>query len=701
MNLQSITVRNFKSYGPQPQTVNLRNIDALGIGGRNGAGKTSLVEALTFALYGKASATELRELGEGSLINDRANEAYVSVTFEKDGNIYTVERTIRKKGPSKARLTSPILPKPIADVKAVNSKIESLLGMDYETFISSTIIRQDEMDRLTARRPAERKEILANIFGLQAYEAMRVRAHDKAWEIKNRIAAFEERKKMLEGKILQEESLKEKLMIHEEKIKALKEECSKKEDEKTRIEKKLDELQKMKIEHDKIRSEVNSLTEQLRRDESRLDNLKMEIQNVSIAAKELESLKPLKEEKARLRQGVEALTQQREQLKLDITKLNERIQEINNRVQDETENYRKIKEYKIPECPLCKRPLDELHRSQLLRDYEMKIASLNRDYEILVSEIQNIKNTLDGELNPSIQEKQAALKEMEMLDEKIGSLTAVSSRMPRLIEEQRRLAEPIDENRKRIKELEERLRVLAPNIESYRNLEDDRKRMEEELRRIERELGIEKANKERVEKDLAEIEQAKAEHGRIIEQIGQEGKIKAAYECLERRVFHKDGIPTAILKEVIPEIEQEASKILRELSGGRMDIRFTLGRKTRAGKTTDELIVEAVDQTGSHPVSRYSGGERMRINLALRLGISEVVAKRSGYMGRIETLIIDEGFGPLDEEGRRATVEILQALRQRFSKIIVISHIDDVREAFESRLIVEKPVGGYSSINII
>ncbi|MBS7628765.1 SMC family ATPase, partial [Candidatus Bathyarchaeota archaeon] len=309
MNLQSITVRNFKSYGPQPQTVNLRNIDALGIGGRNGAGKTSLVEALTFALYGKASATELRELGEGSLINDRANEAYVSVTFEKDGHIYTVERTIRKKGPSKARLTSPILPKPIADVKAVNSKIESLLGMDYETFISSTIIRQDEMDRLTARRPAERKEILANIFGLQAYEAMRVRAHDKAWEIKNRIAAFEERKKMLEGKILQEESLKEKLMIHEEKIKALKEECSKKEDEKTRIEKKLDELQKMKIEHDKIRSEVNSLTEQLRRDESRLDNLKMEIQNVSIAAKELESLKPLKEEKARLRQGVEALTQ--------------------------------------------------------------------------------------------------------------------------------------------------------------------------------------------------------------------------------------------------------------------------------------------------------------------------------------------------------------------------------------------------------
>ncbi|MEM2107000.1 MAG: SMC family ATPase [Candidatus Bathyarchaeia archaeon] len=701
MNLQSITLKNFKSYGPQPQTVNLTNIDALGICGRNGAGKTSLVEALTFALYGKASATELRELGEESLINDRANEAYVSVTFEKDSNIYTVERTIKKKGPSKARLTSPILPKPIVDVKAVNSKIESLLGMDYETFISSTIIRQDEMDRLTARRPAERKEILANIFGLQTYEAMRERAHDKAWEIKNRIAALEERKKMLEEKMIQEEPLKEKLARHEEEIRNLEEKCSEKEDEKKKIEKRLDELQKMKTEHDKIDSEVKSLTEQLRRDESRLEDLKRDIEEVNIATKKLEALKPLQEEKARLRQELDNLTQRKEQLNLNITKLNEKMLEIRNRIQEETENYRRIKEYKIPECPICKRPLDEPHRSQLLKDYENKIAQLNNDHENLASEIQNIQKTLDEKLHPSIQEKQATLKEMEKLDEEIGRLAAIAGRMPQLVEDERRLIEPINENRMKIKELEGRLRSLKPIIESYRNLEDDRRRVEEDLRRIERELGVEKANRDRAKKDLAEIQQAKTEHERIVEQIGQEDRLRAAYEYLEKKVFHKDGIPTAILREIIPEIEQETSKILRELSGGRMDIRFTLGRKTKAGKTTEELIVEAVDQTGSHPVSRYSGGERMRINLALRLGVSEVITKRSGYKGRVETLIVDEGFGPLDDEGRRATVEILQALRQRFKKIVVISHIDDVREAFESRLIVEKPVGGYSSISIL
>jgi len=656
---------------------------------------------LTFALYGKASATELRELGEDSLINDRANEAYVSATFEKDNNTYTVERTIRRRGPSKAQLTSPTLPKPIVDVKAVNSKIESLLGMDYETFISSTIIRQDEMDRLTARRPAERKEILANIFGLQTYEAMRERAHDKAWEIKNRIATLEERKKILEEKIQQEEHLKEKLARHEEEIRNLKEKCSDKEDEKKKIEIKLDELQKMKTEHDRIDSEVKSLTEQLRRDESRLEDLKKDIEEVNRATEKLETLKPLQEERARLKQELEILTQQRDQLKLNITKLDEKMLEIKNRIQEETENYRRIKEYKIPECPICKRPLDEPHRSKLLKDYESRIAQLNKDHENLASQAQNIQRTLEEKLHPSILERQAALKEMEKLDEEIGRLAATAGRMPQLMEDERRLITLINENKIKIKEFEERLRILKPTIESYRSLEDERRMVEEDLRRIERDLGVEKANRDRAKKDLAEIQQAKTEHERIVEQIGQEDRLRAAYEYLEKRVFHKDGIPTAILREIIPEIEREASKILRDLSGGRMDIRFSLGRKTKAGKTTEELIIEAVDQTGSHPVSRYSGGERMRINLALRLGVSEVITKRSGYKGRIETLIIDEGFGPLDEEGRRATVEILQTLRQRFRKIIVISHIDDVREAFESRLLIDKPVGGYSSISIL
>jgi len=272
--------------------------------------------------------------------------------------------------------------------------------------------------------------------------------------------------------------------------------------------------------------------------------------------------------------------------------------------------------------------------------------------------------------------------------------------MPQLIEEANKIGELIAQRRNRISELEGGLQQLTPIIQSFTALDEERKKLETELIIIQGELGTHKANRNRAKEDLREIEQAKTEHTQVVEQIGVKGRIRTVYEFLEKQVFHKDGIPTTLLMEIVPEIEREASNTLSELSNGRMSVNFKFGRKTKAGRMTEELIVEAVDQGRSHPVSRYSGGERMRINLALRLGVSEVITKRSGYRGRIETLVIDEGFGTLDEEGRRATIEILQALRQRFKKILVISHIDDIREAFETRLVVDKPIGGYSTINI-
>ena len=178
-------------------------------------------------------------------------------------------------------------------------------------------------------------------------------------------------------------------------------------------------------------------------------------------------------------------------------------------------------------------------------------------------------------------------------------------------------------------------------------------------------------------------------------QIASQTEAIPVYELLEH-AFEKDGIPTVILKDLVPEVEEGASRILQELSNGRMRVSFQFGRETRAGAQTDELVVEAEDDSGRHPVTRFSGGERLRINLALRLGISEVIARRSGYKGKIETLIIDEGLSALDEEGRQATIEILRQLRQQFQKILVISHLDDVKDAFESKLIVSKSPAGQS-----
>jgi exonuclease SbcC len=698
MNLMSMTVKNFKSYGPEPQILDLTKVDAVAIGGRNGAGKSSLIEALTFALFGKATATEIRELGDDALINDRANEAYVSVTFEKNGNQYTAERTVRRRGSGKARLTSQILPNPIADVKDVNARVESLLGMDYDTFVSSTIVRQDEMDRLTAKRPAERKETLAKIFGLQAYETMREKAHEKSWGVKNEIAGLDATKRALGEKIAQEGSVRKKLQECEDNIKKLERERKETETKKKKVEEKLDAIRENKAEFDTKASEKTALQEQLKIDEESESNARGQIRQAENAVKELESLKPRLEQRTQLDEQLQKLTQEHERLKVTVAELQQKTRGIEQKIKEESENCQKIKDYAVPECPICKRPLDEPHREQLLQEYEQKIQGLETDRDRAVKDAEEASNRLKEHVAPAIKKTQTTLNELKELDRKVGETTAAANRLPALREEASRIGKLISERKNRIGELDGALQRLGPIVQTFTALDTKRKTLEGELTGIQGNLGTEKANRDSAKEDLDEIKRTKVKHKELVEQIGDKERIRTAYELLEKEVFHKDGIPTALLMEIVPEIEQEASKILRDLSNGRMDINFKFGRKTKTGKVTEELIVEAVDQGRSHPVSRYSGGERMRINLALRLGVSEAITRRSGYRGRIETLVIDEGFGPLDEEGRRATVEILQALRHRFKKILVISHIDDVREAFETRLVVTRSVGGNSSI---
>ena len=162
---------------------------------------------------------------------------------------------------------------------------------------------------------------------------------------------------------------------------------------------------------------------------------------------------------------------------------------------------------------------------------------------------------------------------------------------------------------------------------------------------------------------------------------------------LYKGIFGKNGIPTEMLKEIIPEIEEESSEILSQISNGKFFIDLNFSDK-------EEVVIQAVDVNGKHPVSRFSGGERMKINMALRLGISEVIAKKRGIKGVIETLIIDEGFGSLDAEGRSSVIDVVDKLITKFKKILVISHVEDIKDAFDTKLLVEN-IDGFSKVKFV
>jgi exonuclease SbcC len=167
------------------------------------------------------------------------------------------------------------------------------------------------------------------------------------------------------------------------------------------------------------------------------------------------------------------------------------------------------------------------------------------------------------------------------------------------------------------------------------------------------------------------------------------GKV-AQYQALER-AFGKDGVPAMLIEQALPQIETKANEILGRLSGGDMHISFVTQQRYKDSRRDDmreTLEIQISDGAGVRDYEMFSGGEAFRINFAIRLALSEVLAQRAG--ARLQTLVIDEGFGSQDEAGRQRLVEAITQVQKDFAKILVITHIDSLKEAFPTRIEVEK-----------
>ena len=128
-----------------------------------------------------------------------------------------------------------------------------------------------------------------------------------------------------------------------------------------------------------------------------------------------------------------------------------------------------------------------------------------------------------------------------------------------------------------------------------------------------------------------------------------------------------------------------------------MSVRFVTQTAYKDKKRVDlreTLEIQISDQVGRRDYEMFSGGEAFRVNFAIRLALSEVLAQRAG--ARLQTLVIDEGFGSQDAQGRQRLVEAINLVKADFAKILVITHIDELKDAFPSRIEVQK--GDHGSV---
>jgi len=223
-------------------------------------------------------------------------------------------------------------------------------------------------------------------------------------------------------------------------------------------------------------------------------------------------------------------------------------------------------------------------------------------------------------------------------------------------------------------------REQAPDQLSAENILINLQERENQLRL---EVGAAK-QKVLVLKDLktryAALEEERNQHA---VQVGQ-------YKQLER-AFSKDGVPALLIEQALPQIEAKANEILERLTIGDMSIRFVTQAAYKDRKRDDlreTLEIQISDNAGIRDYEMFSGGEAFRINFAIRLALSEVLAQRAG--ARLQLLVIDEGFGSQDTQGRQRLIEAINLVRPDFAKILVITHIDELKEQFPNRIEVEK-----------
>jgi len=218
---------------------------------------------------------------------------------------------------------------------------------------------------------------------------------------------------------------------------------------------------------------------------------------------------------------------------------------------------------------------------------------------------------------------------------------------------------------------------VATTADAEKNLEQNRERVLTEIGRVE--------NSQTHLKERKKQHRQRAEHiVRLTEDIDD-------YQFLST-LWGKNGIQALLIEEAIPEIEAEANRLLARLTQNQAQIFIESLRDLKRGGVKETLDIKIADTMGVRPYEMFSGGETFRIDFALRIAISKLLARRAG--AALQVLIIDEGFGSQDEEGLAKLMSVLYAIRSDFEKIIIVSHLSAFKDNFPVHFVVEKQATG-------
>jgi exonuclease SbcC len=330
-----------------------------------------------------------------------------------------------------------------------------------------------------------------------------------------------------------------------------------------------------------------------------------------------------------------------------------------------------------------KSDLNAIEQQLARRDYAI---SEQQSLTAIKTDLSNIK--YDAEKHEQSRQQLAQLETFQhdktRLDEAEKLISQEKESAKRANEEAQQLCDNLKSDNQKKEALITELTSLPKLRQELAAVEAEYKDISAQRSRAQEAVGSVRAKLER----LTELEGKKKEKEAQMSQSSREVSI---YRELSK-AFGKTGIQALIIETALPEIETEANRLLSRMTDNRMHVKFETQKETKKGTVHETLDIAIADELGTRNYEMYSGGEAFRINFAVRIALSRLLARRAG--APLPTLIIDEGFGTQDSTGMEKLKEAINSIQGDFEKILVITHMDDLKDAFPTRIDVEKTAEG-------
>jgi exonuclease SbcC len=722
VRLLRLKLDQFRSH--EALDIELAGVTCAAIVGRNGAGKSSIFKAIDYALYGGGGASA------DDLLRHQAKQGGVTLEVDVDGRLWRISRgrersrkswLVVEQGTMPGPAWAPVPQNTIDDAQRFLDA--NVLAMDRDAFLASVYAPQGEAGLLAAMKPGERKALLGGLLGLDRYEAWReVAAQDAraAAERAHGLRLQVEGERARQGQLAAVAGGVSELETQERGF--------------VDVIEQIDVDLAAAIAREQAAADVRrraDLVAQMRALRAAAGEAKNRNDRRSALRETIASLRPARdawpgwqqllvdhqELVARARAERDGLQQSIHHAELRVAELEGRAAATRRRLQEAerresaadvavsraTAARAALADESTPSesCPVCGQEVHGDAHDRVVADLELRRGAADEQVRSMAESLEQASAAVAGTREEVAQADRAEATSREELGaERARMSKAPAAAVPAFRQDEYNDAQqrvmglvtaegglqslgPLDEDLAalrgewgRLKAEAEQLPESVPDGPSPADVRARRAQQETSLTQVRGAL-------ERARAAAAEVERIDAAVTTVEREAGEFDTLKRARDVVAA-ACSRNGIPAMILDGAVEGIEGAANDALERL-GSSMRIRLAtqVAKKSGGSKETLEIMVD--DGAFERPLASFSGGERYRVHVALRLGLAAVLEASSGRP--CDLLLVDE-VTDLDEEGVRLFAELLARVDRQ---VLLVTHAAELTVAMPQRIVVNRP----------